>query len=61
MLYNLEKDPFETTDVLDENRETAQRLLQEMISRLTDENAAYPVDSEGREVEILLSLHHVLE
>ena len=48
MLYNLEKDPFETTDVLDENRETARRLLREMIARLASENAAYPVDAEGR-------------
>ena len=48
VLYNLENDPFETTDVLEENRDTARRLLQEMTARLASENAAYPVDSEGR-------------
>ena len=48
VLYNLEKDPFETTDVLEENREIARRLLREMIARLASENAAYPVDVQGR-------------
>ena len=48
VLYNLEKDPFETTDVLEENKETARRLLREMIARLASENAAYPVDAQGR-------------
>lgn len=50
VLYNLEKDPFETTDVLEDNRETARRLLREMIDRLSRENAAYPVDFEGRTI-----------
>lgn len=50
VLYNLEKDPFETTDVLEGNLDTARRLLREMTERLARENAAYPVDFEGRTI-----------
>ena len=50
VLYNLEKDPYETTDVLQDNLDTARRLLREMTSRLARENAAYPVDFEGNSI-----------
>ena len=48
VLYNLDKDPYEQNDVADRYPETKNRLLQEMISRLQAEHAAYPVDFEGR-------------
>ena len=50
LLYNLVEDPFETRDVARENPKTTDRLLKEMIDRLERENAAYPVDFEGKTV-----------
>ena len=49
-LFNLEEDPSESRDVLREHPETARRLLREMIRRLQEDNATYPVDFEGRTV-----------
>lgn len=50
LLYNLVEDPFETRDLARENPKTTDRLLREMIDRLDRENAAYPVDFEGKTV-----------
>ena len=50
VLYQLDDDPYETRDVLRAHPDTARRLLREMMDRLTRENAAWPVDFEGRPV-----------
>ena len=50
LLFNLEKDPSESHDVLRKHRRTARRLLREMIARLRRDNATYPVDAEGHPV-----------
>lgn len=49
-LFNLKKDPTESRDVLRKHPRKARRLLREMIDRLQRENAAYPVDFEGKPV-----------
>ena len=50
LLFNLDKDPYETTDVLEQYPDTARRLLREMTERLAREGAAYPVDFEGNPI-----------
>ena len=49
-LFNLEKDPSESRDVIREHPDVARILLREMIDRLAREHAAYPVDFEGKPV-----------
>jgi len=49
-LYNLDKDPSESRDVLRRHPRIARRLLREMIARLKRDNATYPVDFEGKPV-----------
>ena len=50
LLFNLKDDPSESHDVLQDNPDTARRLLREMIDRLQHDNATYPVDFEGKPV-----------
>ena len=50
ILFNLDEDPSESHDVLQEHTDVARRLLQEMIDRLERDDAAYPVDAEGRTI-----------
>ena len=50
VLFNLEEDPYETTDLAARHPETARRLLREMTDRLLKENAAWPVSFEGKPV-----------
>ena len=50
MLFNLEEDPFETKDLSSERPDIARKLIGDMIARLKRENAAYPVDFEGKTV-----------
>ena len=49
-LFNLEEDPSESRNVLQEHPDIGRRLLGEMIDRLESEHAAYPVDFDGRTV-----------
>lgn len=50
VLFNLEEDPYETTDVSGLHPGITARLLKEMTARLERERAAYPVDFEGRPI-----------
>ena len=50
VLFNLEEDPYETTDVSGLHPGIKARLLKEMTARLERERAAYPVDFEGRPI-----------
>ena len=50
VLFNLEDDPFETKDLSSERPDIARKLIGDMIARLKRENAAYPVDFEGKTV-----------
>lgn len=50
VLFNLEEDPYETTDVSGRHPGITARLLKEMTARLERERAAYPVDFEGRPI-----------
>lgn len=50
VLYNLEKDPYEHSDVSSRHPAVARRLLEEMTALLREQNAAYPVDFEGRSI-----------
>ncbi|MBR1927241.1 MAG: sulfatase [Bacteroidales bacterium] len=50
VLFNLEDDPFETADLSAERPDVARKLIGDMIASLKRENAAYPVDFEGKTV-----------
>ena len=47
VLYNLEDDPWETTDVSLDNPDITRRLVDEMTARLQREGASYPVSFDG--------------
>ena len=49
-LFNLDKDPSESHDVLRKHPRTARRLLREMMDRLERDHATSPVDFEGKPV-----------
>lgn len=49
-LYNLNSDPYETTDLASENPERVRKMLRMMKKRLTYEQALYPVSKEGKEL-----------
>ena len=50
LLYNLKDDPYERTDLSGEYPDVARRLLGDMIGLLKSQNAAYPVDFEGKTI-----------
>lgn len=53
-LYNLANDPFERTDLADQEPNKVKRLTRAMIQQLEAENALYPVDKDGNELRPIL-------
>ncbi len=49
-LYNLKKDPYESTDLSRKKPLKSRHLLKKMINRLETEKALYPVDRNGKEI-----------
>ncbi len=47
-LYNLKKDPYEKQDAAKEQPQKVNELCKQMIKRLQEENATYPVDKNNR-------------
>lgn len=50
VLYNLKKDPFETTDLASKRPRKAREMTREMITKLEETGAQYPVDFVGNPV-----------
>jgi arylsulfatase A-like enzyme len=50
-LYNLKKDPYETTDLSMDRRGKVRRMIRAMSRRLDAEKALYPVDDAGNELK----------
>lgn len=61
VLYNLAKDPCETTDLLESRPDIAESMFRKMCVQLEKEGALYPVDADGNEVRPVLpeSLRHL--
>lgn len=49
-LYNLRKDPYESSDMSCRKQLRKRRLLKKMIKRLEIEEALYPIDENGKEL-----------
>ena len=49
-LYNLKKDPYETTDLSEVKERKVRRMINAMRRQLNKENALYPIDSSGNEI-----------
>lgn len=49
-IYNLKKDPYETTDLASERHRKVRRMIRIMKAALEKEGAQYPVDSSGNEI-----------
>jgi arylsulfatase A-like enzyme len=47
-LYNLKEDPYEATDLAEKHPEQVALMIKLMKDRLTEENALYPVDKDGK-------------
>jgi arylsulfatase A-like enzyme len=47
-LYNLAKDPFESTNVAAEKPKILARMMTELVADLTRHNAVYPIDDAGK-------------
>lgn len=47
-LYNLKSDPYENHDVHERYPHITSRLCRQMISRLQEEHALYPIDKQGK-------------
>lgn len=50
VLYNLKKDPFENNDLSSKRPGMARKMIQEMISKLEETGAQYPVDFNGKPI-----------
>lgn len=50
-LYNLKEDPFEQTDVAETNPQIVGKMIKAMKKQLESENALYPVDEKGYNLE----------
>ncbi len=50
-LFNLAKDPFESTDVAADKPEVVKSMMAGLVKELADDNALYPVDESGAEVK----------
>ena len=49
-LFNLNDDPFEKSNVADEQPQVLKRMMREMVEQLQTEGALYPVDQQGKEL-----------
>ncbi len=47
-LFNLAKDPFESTNLADSNPKELARMMKELIAQLKNHQAVYPVDDDGK-------------
>ena len=50
-LFNLDRDPFESTDVAADEPEVLKTMMTGLVKELTDDGALYPVDDSGAEVK----------
>ncbi|WP_299234671.1 sulfatase [uncultured Bacteroides sp.] len=53
-LYNLSDDPYENNDLSSSNPSQLRWMCEQMIKRLENENAQYPVDKEGKTLHPIL-------
>ena len=49
-LFDLANDPFEKTNVADNQPQELKRMMREMIAQLDREGALFPVDKQGNEL-----------
>lgn len=47
-LYNLAKDPFESTNLADKNPEELQSLMKGLVAKMEEHEALYPVEKDGK-------------